>query len=265
MARWLRLAALALLVAAAPARAGEPPMPDAARAGEPLTPDAARARWRERLAGRHFTASVRLSYTHLDNRSTRWVSVWRDDPKGGERVMVRFDAPPAMRDFALLYLEQAGRPNDYLIYQPELRRVRRISERTASEDIYGVDLEVLAFGVAQNVRTRVESLERLDEDGRPVLRLVERALESNQRFDTRIAYLEPGSFLPLRVEHLREGATVLVATTEERADVQGVATPMRSRFVRPLESSVVEMVVEAIDYEKPIPGAFFSTLSLVHR
>lgn len=254
MARLLRLAVLALLVAAMPARGDEP-----------LTPEAARAQWRERLAGRHFVASVKLSYTHGDNRATRWLSVWRDDPTGGERVMVRFEAPPAMRDFALLYLEQTGRPNDYLIYQPELRRVRRISERTASEDIYGVDLEMLAFGVAQNVPTRVESLERLDLDGRPILRLVERALESNQRFDTRIAYLEPEGFLPMRVEHVREGATVLIATTEERALVQGVATPMRSRFVRPLESSEVEMVVEEIDYEKPIPGAFFSTLSLVRR
>jgi hypothetical protein len=94
---------------------------------------------------------------------------------------------------------------------------------------------------------------------------VERALETNQRFDTRIAYLDPKSFLPLRVEHVREGATVLIATTEESAVVQGVATPLRSRFVRPLESSEVMMVVESIDYEKPIPGAFFSTLSLVNR
>jgi hypothetical protein len=255
MARGLLIAALALLGVVA----------SSSLAGEPLTPEEARTRWRERLAGRHFAASVQLAYRYGEDKETRSISVWRDDPKRGERLMARFETPPEMRGFAILYLEQPGRPNDYFIYQPELRRVRRISERTASEDIYGVDLEVLAFGVAQNVPTRAESLETLDLDGRPVLRLVERALEANQRFDTRIAHLDPKSFLPLRVEHVREGATVLIATTEESAVVQGVATPLRSRFVRPLESSEVVMVVESIDYEKPIPGAFFSTLSLVNR
>lgn len=230
-----------------------------------LSPEEARTRWRERLAGRHFVASVHLDYRFGEQAEKRSLSVWRDDPAGGERLMARFEEPAALRDFALLYLEQPGRPNDYFIYQPALRRVRRISERTASEDIYGVDLEVLAFGVAQTVATRVESLETSEVAGRPVLRLVERALEGNQRFDQRIADLDPTSFLPLRVEHRRGGSTVLVATTEESAVVQGVATPVRTRFVRPIDSSEVLMVVDSIDYEKPIPGAFFSTLSLVNR
>ena len=47
--------------------------------------------------------------------------------------------------------------------------------------------------------------------------------------------------------------------------IQGVATPMRSHFERPLESSVVVMEVVAIDYEGAIPEIFFSTVALMKK
>jgi hypothetical protein len=234
-------------------------------ASSPLSPDEARTRWRERLAGRHFVANVRLTYRIGTTEEERVLTVWRDDAGAGERFMARFEQPPRLRGFSILFLEQPGKQNDYFVYQPELRRVRRIAERTASEDIYGVDLEVLAFGVAQSVRTRCESLEPAAIDGKTALRLVERALDDNQRFDRRITHLDPETFLPLRVEHRRGGETVLVAVTEESATTQGVTTPRRTLFSRPHDSAQVLMTVESIDFEKPIPGAFFSTLALVPR
>jgi hypothetical protein len=257
----LRRFALAALLAA----------PLAAAAGATPAKEEARERWRERLAGRHFVASVRMSYRYGSDKEQRRLSVWRDDTAGGERLMARFEEPEHLKDFAILFLEQPGRQNDYFVYQPELNRVRRISERTASEDIYGVDLEVLAFGVAQSVPTTVKSIEEVraedaPPDGSPplLLRIVETASVSNQRFDERVALLEPETFLPLRVEHRRAGKTVLTAITDEVAEVQGVLTPIRMRFIRANDTEVV-MQVDSVDYEQPIPGAFFSTWALVKR
>ena len=53
----------------------------------------------------------------------------------------------------MLFLEQQTRPNDYFLYQPELRRVRRLPEAVANDDVYGIDLEFLGFGVAQSEPT----------------------------------------------------------------------------------------------------------------
>jgi hypothetical protein len=230
-----------------------------------LSPEEVKHRWRERLAGKHFVSSVTLHYRFGHNNEKRSVTVWRDDPEEGERLMARFESPAHLRGFGLLYLEQPGRANDYFIYQPEAHRVRRISEGTARQDIYGVDLEFLGFGIAQDQPTEVESLDLERLDGREVYRLEERAVAGEQRFERRVAYLDPKMFLPLRVEHYRDGALVLVATTEETALVQGVPTPTRVRFVRPREANEVLMAVESVDYEKPIPGAFFSTLALVKQ
>ena len=254
MLRIGRLAVLAALLAA----------PLGAAGGTLPSKEEIRDRWHERLAGRHFAARVRLSYRLGADTEERLLSVWRDDAGNGERLMARFEEPARLEHFAVLFLEQPGKTNDYFVFQPALRRVRRISERTASEDIYGVDLEVLGFGVAQTVATEVLSVEEIRQAGAPVYRLVEKAITSNQRFDERITLLDPVSYLPLRVEHRRAGAVVMTALTDQVGTVQGVATPIRMRFLRPNDSEV-RMSVESVDYEKPIPGAFFSTWALVNR
>jgi hypothetical protein len=247
---------LAALLAAAPSARAEAPR---------LSPDEVKTRWAERLAGLHFVASVTLHYQMPGSTETRLLSVWRDDSARLERVMARFEAPPPMRGFGLLYLQQSGRPNDYFVYQPEIGRVRRIAETTASQDIYGVDLEFLGFGVAQSQPTEPESVRIEKLDGREVYRLEERSRAPQQRFDRRIAYLDAETFVPLRVEQHREGELALVATTEEWRLVQGVPTPMLTRFRRPKEGSEVTLVVESIDYAAPIPGIFFSTLALIKK
>jgi hypothetical protein len=240
-------------------------------AGAPADPAAlsgsdVKERWATRLDGRHFTSVVRLTVTASDKEEIRELVVWRDDEKGAnERLMARFESPPYLRGFALLYLEAPHGPHDYFVYQPELDRVRRVSREIARQDVYGVDLEFLGFGLAQQEPTEVESLELVELGGTPAYRLVEEARASNPRFERRITHLDRASFVPLRTEHLRAGKSVLVATSEEIGVVQGIPTPLRVRFERPPEGSEVVMAVRSVDYESPIPATFFSTLALLKR
>jgi hypothetical protein len=161
----------------------------------------------------------------------------------------------------LLYLENADGPNDYFTYQPALRRVRRISASLVREDVYGVDLEYLGFGVAPPVPTEPIALDGVVLGERPALRLRERATTPSPRFDERVVWLDPRTFVPLRTEHARGGRTVLVARTDEIREVQGVPTPTRIVFERSGET--LAMHVEHVDYEAPIPESFFSTLVLL--
>lgn len=232
----------------------------------PLSGAEVRERWASRLDGRHFTSTVQLTVTQYGKEENRELVVWRDDEHGSnERLMARFESPPYLRGFALLYLENPGGPNDYFVYQPELERVRRVSRETARQDVYGVDLEFLGFGIAQDEPTEVESLELTKLGNTVAYRLVEKARADNPRFDRRITEVDRATFVPLRTEHQRDGRTVLVATSEEIGVVQGIPTPLRVRFERPADDSEVVMAVRSIDYEKAIPGAFFSTLSLLKR
>jgi len=238
--------------------------PDAIAGSGQLSPEDVQSRWLRRLDGRHFNATVALTLDRQGKREERRLTVWRDDVgPHHERALARFDEPPDMRGLALLYLENSGRPNDYFLYQPSTRRVRRIAEVLAREDIYGIDLEYLGFGLAQSQATRAESVAEDTTQGHPTLRLSERALESNPRFDRRVTWLDPGTFVPVQTVHYRGESEVLRGRTEDVRTIQGIPTPLRIVFEKTAPSETVTMEVTAIDYATPIPEEYFSTLALL--
>jgi hypothetical protein len=228
----------------------------------PVTAADVAARWHGRLAERHFTAQVRMEMDLGGLREERRMRVYRDDEGGGERVLIRFDAPADLRNVGLLYLEHAGQPNDYFLYQPALRRIRRLPETIADDDVYGIDLEFLGFGVAQTAPTRLGAMARESFEGRMAYKLEEEASSPNRRFDARVTWIDPETFVPLRTEHRREGRIVLIAETLELGEVQGVATPKRMRFTKPVEKRDVMLYVDAVDYEAAIPEEHFSAITL---
>ena len=229
----------------------------------PLSATEVAARWHGRLDSRHFIAHITLEMQLTGLRERRELLIWRDDASAAERVLIRFEAPRDLRGISLLYLERSDSANEYFLYQPALRVVRRLPESIASEDVYGIDLEFLGFGGAQTEPTEIESLASESLDGRPAYRLTERAQRKNPRFDTRITWLDRESFVPLRTEHHAEGRLELVATTLETRPVQGVPTPLRMRFEHPVAGRKIELVVESVDYESAIPPEYFSTLALI--
>lgn len=259
MRSWARVTALAAALAL---------IVPSARAGDedavPLAPETVKSRWHERLSGRHFSAKVRLSMDMAGIHEERELLVWRtDEAVGAERVMVRFTQPESVRNVGVLFLEQAGRPNDYFLYQPELRRVRRLPEAIANDDVYGIDLEFLGFGVAQSEPTEVEGMARESLEGRPSYKLTERALRENPRFDERVTWIDAQTWIPMRTEQYRLGKKRLIARTVETKRFGGIETPVRMEFENAAENRRVSLRVLEVDYEAAIPEEYFSTLALV--
>jgi hypothetical protein len=251
---------LALLALAVPAAAAD------SEDALPVSAQDVKARWHGRLDGRHFTARVVLELDLGGMRERRELVVWRSDESGSEeRVLIRFEAPADLRDLGILYAERAGMPNDYFLYQPELRRVRRLPEAVANDDVYGIDLEFLGFGVAQSEPTELESVTQESVEGRRAWRLAERALRENPRFEERTTWLDADSYIPLRTEQRRRGATRLVARTLETRAVQGTPTPVRMEFEDLERKRRVSLLVASIDYESAIPEEYFRTLALYRQ
>lgn len=120
----------------------------------PLSASEVKSRWHGRLDDHHFIAELELEMDLAGLKETRQVVLYRDDIDGlRERVLARFEAPADLRKTAILYLENPNQGNDYFLYQPAIRRVRRLPASIADDDVYGIDLEFLGFGVAQGVPT----------------------------------------------------------------------------------------------------------------
>jgi hypothetical protein len=168
-----------------------------------------------------------------------------------------------VRNVGVLFLEQQGRPNDYFLYQPELKRVRRLPEQIANDDVYGIDLEFLGFGVAQSEPTEIVSMKRESLEGRKAYLLEEKALRENPRFERRLTWIDAETWIPLRTEQFRMGKRRLVARTVETRPMHGVETPVRMEFENELDKRKVSLRVADADYEVAIPEEYFSTLALV--
>jgi len=241
-----------------------PELADGEADAVPLTSEAVKSRWHGRLDGAHFAARVRLSMDLPGMHEEREVLVWRtDEGDGQERVMVRFVAPESVRNLGVLFLEQVGRPNDYFLYQPDAKRVRRLPETIANDDVYGIDLEFLGFGVAQSEPTELASMKLELRNGRKTYRIEERALRENPRFETRTTWLDAENFIPLRTEQYRRGSLRLSAQTTEVSAIQDIPTPVRMEFENPQDHRKVSMSVAEVDYRGRIPDEYFSTLALV--
>lgn len=230
----------------------------------PLSPDQVRDRWHSRLDGHHFVAQIRMQMNLGGLLEERRLVVYRDDEaETHERVLIRFEAPADLRNVGLLYLEQPDRGNDYFLYQPALRRVRRMHESIARTDVYGIDLEFIGFGAAEGEPTVIESMQQVLLDRRVVYRLTERAREPNPRFERRITWIDPETFIPLRSELIQAGETVLIAETLEIRWVQQIPTPTQMHFLAPLDDREVTLFVDHVDYERAMPDDYFSALALM--
>ncbi len=235
-------------------------------AGDAVPLDASQVKrsWHARLDSRHFSAEIALEM-HLGGlEETRELRVWRDDVgTESERIMVRFESPPDLRNVALLYMEHADLPNDYFLYQPSIRRIRRLPETIANDDVYGIDLEFLGFGVAQSEPTEIDSMSRVILNGVSTYKLVERATRSNPRFDRRSTWLDRDTFVALRTEHERAGRLVMIAQVRDVQWIQGVPTPMLVDFERLDTKRRVQLRVHRVDYERAIPESYFTAMALL--
>ncbi len=230
----------------------------------PISREEVWRRWHSRLDGKHFTARVRMDVDLAGLTEQRRLTIHRDDEDGrAERLLIQFDAPESLRNLGLLYFEQLGRPNDYFLYRPAVRRVRRLQQSAITNNLYGVDPEFLGFGIAETEPTWIQSMQSVRLNGHDAYRLVEKARGSNPRFEERIVWIDRENYIPLRTEHRLNSKRVLTAETIEIRSVQGVPTPMRMHFERPLDGTRVQLVVEEVDYERPIPEHVFSVFTLM--
>ncbi len=80
-------------------------------------------------------------------KNSRSVSTlhWERTDDGLSRALLRFQEPADIRGAGLLMLEQKERRPETFIYLPELRKVRRVSSRAASNSLFGTDFSYEDF------------------------------------------------------------------------------------------------------------------------
>jgi len=134
-----------------------------------------------------------------------WKRFRRDLP----RVRIRVDSPPDMRGATYLLIEQEkGRDSEMYMYLPAVQRVRRISERSMSDQLWGTDFSYDDMRQLQWIAAEGshEQRENSEVAGRPVYVLdLALAPEEGSTYERLQAYVDQETCVSLRIEFFERG------------------------------------------------------------
>ena len=183
-------------------------------------------------------------------------------------ALVRFTGPSDLRDSALLMVERGTR-SDMFMYLPELRKVRRISDRTVAGSMFGTDFTYEDFERFQGLTEDGET-KRLPDgevEGRATFVLEGRPARGDQSaYERVVSYVDQERCVPLRTELYEQGnrlRKVMVAPSEMVSQHDTLWVPRLVLVRDVLDETQTELVVEEIELDKKLPRKLFSERELV--
>lgn len=173
------------------------------------------------------------------------VAYAREEQRG--RTLLRFTAPQYLRGTALLILEEADGRSDVWIYQPELRRARRVVASHKGDPFFGSDL---SYEDLEHHAWRRFALRRLSdavEQDRSCY-VIEATPPAESQYSRVVAFVERQRLALLRLELHRGGAerpskTLRVPATEIE-EVEGRLQPRRMWMREEGRDAATEVIFE---------------------
>jgi hypothetical protein len=191
------------------------------------------------------------------------VAYARDGGRG--RTLLRFSAPEYLRGSALLILEEPDGRSDVWVYQPSLRRPRRIGTSQKGDAFFGSDL---SFEDLEHHAWRRFALARLADaeiDGRPCY-VVEAEPPADSQYSKVVAWVERERRALLRVDFHRGGSArplkSLRIAPDEIAEAGGWLEPRRMWMRQEGRDAATEVVFERIQSGVAIASEVFAAMRL---
>lgn len=260
MTRWCLLPCLGLALALGPAAAAQDLGEGVQEIRDCVEKNAPRA-------GRQ---QLRLERTDRGGaqRALQATAWWKRDAADRTRFLVRVEEPPDERGSAFLFLEREDGNNDLFTYLPELRTVRRISNRTVSGSFFGTDFSyedvVELQGEAEHAH--VERLPDEALDGRTV-----RVLQATPGPDSGSAYgrvvsrIDAETCAVLQVEMFGKSGALSKEMRVAWADVERDGERWRPRkvLIRDVEKgSETRLELGRGDWQAEVPDRYFNQSEL---
>lgn len=181
------------------------------------------------------------------------------------RTLLRFTEPEYLRGNTLLILEEEDGRNDMWIYQPKLRRPRRIMAGHKSDAFYGSDL---SFEDLEHHDWRRFELRRLPDataQGRGAF-VVEARAPSDSQYSKLVATVEKQRMALLRLDLFKAGSDELIKFIEldageiERED--GILKPNRMLVRQHGRTAYTEVIFEQIEDDPDIADSVFAAMRI---
>lgn len=185
--------------------------------------------------------------------------------EGRGRTLLRFTAPEYLRGSALLILEEPDGRNDHWIYQPSLRRPRRVIASHKGDSFFGSDLSYEDLEHHAWRRFRLTRRPDAREQGRPCF-VIEAAPPEDSQYSKVVAFVERERLALLRLDFHRAGSAQPLKTLRIAPDeivlVDGRLEPRRMWMRQQGRDAATEVVFERIRGDVAIAGEVFAAMRL---
>ena len=180
-------------------------------------------------------------------------------------LLLRFTAPDYLRDTAFLIVERDDGSSDAFLYQPEARRVRRVSTSQKSDAFFGSDLTLEDLEHQSWQRYEVRELPTAEERGY-TCHVIEALPRHESQYGRIVAWIDRETLLLLRVDFYRSASdTPLKTLTVETEGVEmaGHLYKPRRMWVRQNgRDAATEVEFTRIDTDTVITDRVFSAIRL---
>ncbi len=262
MTNWLPCIGVATIICVSGITAASPDE----RAKEDSEPPLAReivSRAFANLYGFSSIQDITITAGAADQRFERSAQVVRQSASTGlNRMLVRFDSPQDMRGLGILLRERPTFEYDVFVYQPTLKKVRRVSLYQRGDRFFGTDLAFEDLEGKRSEQWDVEFIRTEGLNGREayVIALVPEGFPSG--YERLVVWFDRELPLMLRVEFYRRGELLKTAqmSAEDVVERGGFFVPTRLKFSSGEEFTVLE--VSRIEIHEEIPAQRFTTTSL---
>jgi hypothetical protein len=216
-------------------------------------------------------ASVR-GVTLRIHRSGRPVSIRRFEvayAREGDRgrTLIRFTAPGYLRGTALLILEDPDRRNDVWIYQPALRRARRVAASHKGDSFFGSDL---SYEDLEHHAWRRFALRRGPDavEQERQCHVIEATPAADSQYSRVVAFVERERSALLRLDLYRGGAAqpwkTLHVSAADIEEVDGRLQPRRMWMREEGREAVTEVIFERTRGGVRLAREVFAAMRLEH-
>jgi hypothetical protein len=179
------------------------------------------------------------------------------------KALIRFSEPADLRGSALLLLQKGDRA-DMFMYLPELRKVRRVTQRSVSGSMFGTDFTYEDFERFQGLAGdgAAARLPDAEIEGRKVFVLEGRPSRGEESaYERIVSFVDQEHCLPIQTEFYGKGERlrkVMVMPPEKITREEESWVP-RLVLVKDLVNEThTELLVEEIELDKKLPRKLFS-------
>ena len=253
----LALCAAIAVTASSSARAGTSPLDEAVSCLQRNAPKS--------------TLSFRAEFTKFDrvggSRSSRASVQGKKLADSLRRVVLRFDRPPDVRGTAMLMIENSDGPNDFYVWSPGERRVRRVLGRSNS-GLFGTDFSYDDFENWRSFQKHGHS-ERLPDAvvaDRPVYVLESEAAEGEESsYERVVTSIDQESCVVLKVDSYEPGAKlrkVLRADPMKVQKIGALAFAGALELEDVIDGTRTRVMIDQVKLDAQIPDSRFRPADL---